>query len=108
MNLKGFQKSYAWRFGAILAAVFITATFAVAGERERGVFVLTSTNNAIGNTVVVFKLDTEGTPSLSLVGTLPTGGKGGASSNAGILQFQDDFGAVANASVRHRGVPQNK
>jgi hypothetical protein len=96
MNLKGFQKSYAWYFGATLAAVFISAAFAVAGERERGVFVLTSTNNATGNAVVVFKLDTEGTPSLSLVGTLPTGGKGGASTNAGILQFQDDFGAVAN------------
>ena len=28
--------------------------------------------------------------------TLPTGGKGGASTNAGILQFEDDLGAVAN------------
>jgi hypothetical protein len=44
----------------------------------------------------VFTLDTEGTPSLSLAGTLPTGGKGGASTNAGILQFGDDLGAVAN------------
>ena len=48
------------------------------------------------NDVVVFKLNTAGTPSLSLVDMLPTGGKGGASSNAGILQFRDDLGAVAN------------
>lgn len=37
-----------------------------------------------------------GAPALSLVQTLPTGGRGGASGNAGILQMKDDFGAVAN------------
>ena len=57
---------------------------------------LTSTNNPSGNSVVVFKLDTSTTPSLSLVNSIPTGGIGGASTNAGILQFRDDFGAVAN------------
>jgi hypothetical protein len=31
-----------------------------------------------------------------VVNSFPTGGLGGASTNAGILQFQDDFGAVAN------------
>ena len=36
------------------------------------------------------------TPSLTLTETLHTGGKGGASTNAGILQFRDDLGAVAN------------
>jgi hypothetical protein len=96
MNFERFQKSYPWRVGAALAAMFLTGALAVAGQRERSVFVLTSTNNASGNAVVVFKLDTQGAPSLSLAGTLPTGGKGGASTNAGILQFQDDFGAVAN------------
>jgi hypothetical protein len=60
------------------------------------VLVLTSTNNASGNDVVVFTLNTSGTPSLSLVNMLPTGGAGGASGNAGALQFGDHFGAVVN------------
>ena len=84
------------RAGGMLAAIFLATALAVAGEDGRSVFVLTSTNNASGNDVVVFKLDTAGTPSLSLVDMLPTGGNGGASSNAGILQFRDDLGAVAN------------
>ena len=84
------------RAGGMLAAVFLATALAVAGEDGRGVFVLTSTNSASGNNVVVFKLDTGGTPSLSLVDMLPTGGNGGASTNAGILQFKDDLGAVAN------------
>jgi len=96
MNFQRLRKFYLWRAGVLLATTFLTAALAVAGEHERSVFVLTSTNNAAGNAVVVFKLDTEGTPSLSLADTLPTGGKGGASTNAGILQFKDDLGAVAN------------
>jgi hypothetical protein len=96
MNFERFQKSYPWRVGVTLAAVFLSASLAFAGHQERSVFVLTSTNNASGNAVVVFELDTEGTPSLTLAGTLPTGGKGGASTNAGILQFKDDLGAIAN------------
>ena len=84
------------RAGGMLAVVFLATALAVAGEDGRSVFVLTSTNNASGNDVVVFKLDTAGTPSLSLVDMLPTGGNGGASGNAGILQFRDDLGAVAN------------
>ena len=63
---------------------------AVAGPKERSVLVITSTNDPSSNAVVVFKLDTGGTPSLSLAETLATGGKGGASTNAGILQFNDD------------------
>src|SRR5271165_1923662 len=97
MNLEWLQKSTFWRAaGTALAAALFAATLAVAEAQDRGVFVLTSTNNPSGNSVEVFKLDTSGTPSLSLVNSLPTGGKGGASTNAGILQFQDDFGAVAN------------
>lgn len=96
MNFERFQKSYLWRVGVTLAALFLTTALAVAGQQERSVFVLTSTNNPSGNDVVVFKLDTQWTPSLSLAGTFPTGGKGGASTNAGILQFKDDLGAVAN------------
>lgn len=41
-------------------------------------------------------MQTGDAPTLSLVQTLPTGGSGGASGNAGILQMKDDFGAVAN------------
>jgi len=84
------------RASGMLAAVFLATTWAIAGGDGRGVFVLTSTNNASGNDVVVFKLETTGTPSLSLVDMLPTGGNGGAGGNAGILQFRDDLGAVAN------------
>jgi len=58
---------------------------------------LTSTKNATsGNDVVVFEQNNEGTPSLNMVNMLPTGGNGGASTNAGILQFKDNLGAVAN------------
>ena len=80
----------------ILVATLLVSSLAVAGEPERGVFVLTSTNNPSGNEVIVFKLATAGKPSLSWVDTLPTHGNGGASTNAGILQFKDDRGAVAN------------
>jgi hypothetical protein len=80
----------------VLAGIFLATALAVAGENARSVFVLTSTNNPSGNEVVVFRLETAGTSSLSLVDMLPTGGKGGASTNAGILQFKDDLGAVAN------------
>ncbi len=84
------------RAGGLLAVVFLATALAVAGEDGRSVFVLTSTNSASGNDVVVFKLVKAGTPSLALVDMLPTGGNGGASGNAGILQFRDDLGAVAN------------
>jgi hypothetical protein len=59
------------------------------------VLVVTSTNNATANSIVVFKLNTAGTPSLSLVNMLPTGGAGGGG-NAGMVQFRGDFGAVVN------------
>ena len=85
-----------FRAGGVLAAMLLAASFALAGEDGRNVLVLTSTNNATGNDVVVFNLDTAGTPSLSLVDMLPTGGNGGAGGNAGALQFRDNLGAVAN------------
>ena len=96
MNCRRLQNLYLCRATSALAAMFFLSAFAFAGDQGRSVFVLTSTNNASGNDVVVFKLDTAGTPSLSLVDQLPTGGKGGANTNAGILQFKDDLGAVAN------------
>jgi hypothetical protein len=96
MNFEWLQNFAFWRVGTVLAAAFFITALAVAEPQDRDVLLVTSTNNPSGNSVVVFKLDTSGTPSLSLDNTLPTGGKGGASTNAGILQFQDDFGAVAN------------
>ncbi len=96
MNFKWLRKSFCWRANAMLVTALFATTLAVAGPQDRGIFVLTSTNNPSGNSVVVFRLDTYNTFSLSLVNSIPTGGTGGASTNAGILQFQDDFGAVAN------------
>lgn len=84
------------RLGAMLVLVFLGVVSASAADHKRDVFVLTSTNNPTGNEVAVFELDVSGIPSLSLVTILPTGGNGGASGNAGILQFDDQFGAVAN------------
>src|SRR5579872_6479815 len=70
--------------------------FAVADQPQREVLLLTSTNDASGNQVIVFKLETGKTPTVSFQTALPTGGKGGAGNNAGILQFDRDRGAVAN------------
>ena len=81
--------------GGTSAVLFLTAALALAAEQGRDIFVLTSTNQA-SNNVVVFKLSTTGTPSLSLVSMLPTGGAGGASGNGGALQFRGAFGAVVN------------
>ncbi len=85
-----------FRAGGLLAAIFLASVLAIAGEDGRDVLVVTSSNNANGNDVVVFKLNTQGTPSLSMVDMLPTGGNGGASGNAGAVQFKDNLGAVAN------------
>ena len=96
MNFERLQKSTFWRAGTMLAAVLFATALAIAKPHDHSVFVLTSTNDPSANSVVIFRLDTAGTPSLPLVNSLLTGGKGGASTNAGILQFHDDFGAVAN------------
>jgi len=84
------------RAGGALAALLLATAWAAAGDWGQSVFVLTSTNNPSGNDVVVFELNTQGMPSLNMVNTLPTGGNGGASTNAGILQFNYNLGAVAN------------
>ncbi len=96
MNSQTHPKCGMWRSGFVLAALCLTSVIAAAGQTGRSALVITSTNNASGNAVVVFKLDTAGTPSLALAENVPTGGKGGASTNAGILQFEGDLGAVAN------------
>ena len=84
-----------WRVLALGAALF-GASQVMAHDPERSVLVITSSNGTATNDVVVFKLDPAATPSLNLSQTLATGGVGGASGNAGIVQFDSDLGAVAN------------
>lgn len=89
------------RVSIVLAFMFSTIMFstiasAAADDRGRDTLVLTSTNNSSGNEVVVFKLNPGTSPTLTEVGTLPTGGNGGASGNAGAVQFNGFFGAVVN------------
>jgi len=96
MNFQTLHKFGLSRSSTVLAIIGLTSALAAAGQHGRSILVLTSTNSASGNAAVVFQLDSEGTPALSLKQTLPTGGKGGASGNGGILQFRGDLGAVAN------------
>lgn len=101
MQLRNLTRSMAGRAGAAIAASLLLAGLAVASEPyrgipDRGILVLTSTNDPSTNQVLVYQLERGARPALSLVQTLRTGGQGGASGNAGILQMKDDFGAVAN------------
>ena len=96
MNFFRIKRTHSWRGIILLSAIFMATTAAVADGNARSIFVLTSTNNPTGNAVVVFRLETDSTPTLSFAEMLSTGGKGGASTNAGILQFKDELGAVAN------------
>lgn len=96
MRFPTLQRSSFRRSGFVPVAIFLTSALALEGQPGRSPLVITSTNDPNNNAVVVFKLQAGATPSLSLAETLPTGGKGGASGNAGILQFKDDLGAVAN------------
>jgi hypothetical protein len=79
-----------------LAAFACIALAASAQPGDRVPLVITSTNDATNNSVVVFRLGAGQTPLLSWVETLRTGGRGGAAGNAGMVQFRDDWGAVAN------------
>lgn len=90
------MKTNVFRVGRSLAVVLLAIVSATAAAQNRDILVMTSTNDPSGNEVVVFKLSTWGTPSLSFVNALPTGGVGGASGNAGIVQFGNNYGAVAN------------
>ncbi len=96
MNILSLSKLRLWRAGFLPAALILTGAMAAQGQSVRSPLVVTSTNNAGGNEVVVFKLDTQGSASLEMTQMLMTGGKGGASTNAGIVQFQGELGAVAN------------
>jgi hypothetical protein len=85
------------RRGVALAAICACAALAAQAQQgDRSPLVITSTNDPAGNSVVVFQLGTGQTPSLKWSATLRTGGQGGASTNAGIVQFRNDLGAVAN------------
>ena len=96
MNILYLTKLRLWRAGFVPAALILTSAMTAEGQYARNPLVVTSTNNASGNAVVVFKLNAGSAASLELAQTLPTGGKGGASTNAGIVQFKGEFGAVAN------------
>ena len=85
-----------YRAAGLIGATLLASTLAVADQRDRPTLVLTSSNAASSNSVLVFELQGGATPALSLVQSLPTGGNGGAGGNGGILQFGDDEGAVAN------------
>ena len=102
MKRSTLQSLYRKEVGSLLAAIVLTATAAVAGEPERNDLVLTSTNDPAANSVVVFRLGAGTTPSLSYVATLPTGGDGGASGNAGILQFDREGGRGRELRLEQR------
>ena len=89
------MKTKLCRVSRVLSIIFVAVASAAAASHQRATFVITSTNNPDGNNLVVFKLN-ETTPALTLVNMLPTGGAGGASGNAGAVQFQNFFGAVVN------------
>jgi hypothetical protein len=96
MNISRLMKLRLWRAGFMPAALILTSAMTAQGQDAHGPLVVTSTNNASGNAVVVFKFNAGAAASLELAQTLPTGGKGGASTNAGIVQFKGELGAVAN------------
>jgi hypothetical protein len=96
MNRLCLTKLLLWRTGFVPAALLFASAIAVQGQYARSPLVITSTNSASENAVIVFRLNTEGAPALQLAQTLMTGGKGGASTNAGIVQFEGELGAVAN------------
>jgi hypothetical protein len=90
------QHIRSWAGCALAAAGALALPAAWGGEQPQRTLVLTSTNDPGSNSVVVFQLETSRAPALSWMSTLPTGGAGGASGNAGILQFEHEGGAVAN------------
>ena len=78
------------------AGALLAGSLAASGQPGRNTYILTSSNNTSGNAVLVFKVNGGQTPSIPFAYSVPTGGKGGASGNAGILQFNGTLGAVAN------------
>ncbi|HEX8784145.1 MAG TPA: hypothetical protein VF764_12275, partial [Steroidobacteraceae bacterium] len=94
MDRTGLRRLQFYGARSVLAATVLATAAVSASERQGSVLVLTSTNDPGSNAVVVFKLDTAGAPALSHLDTLVTGGKGGASTNAGIVQFRQGRGVV--------------
>ena len=92
------MKNQLLSIGGTLIMLCLAVASATAADRHHGenTLVVTSTNDPNANEVVVFKLNSGDTPSLTLVNTLPTGAKGGAGGNAGSVQFRDETGAVVN------------
>lgn len=88
------MKTHLFRASGFGSFLLLLAASAVAANR-RDILVVTSTNDPSGNAAVVFKLNPS-TSTLALVSTLPTGGNGGASGNAGAVQFSNSLGAVVN------------
>ncbi len=84
-----------YRIMGFFVILFLGIASATASDQKRDVLVVTSTNDSAGNQALVFRLNQSGT-SLTLINTLPTGGNGGASGNAGAVQFDGPFGAVVN------------
>lgn len=89
------MKTHLSRVSGVVSILLLCAASALAADQQKNILIVTSTNNATGNAVVVFKLDPSAS-TLTLVNTLPTGGNGGASGNAGAVQFANGFGAVVN------------
>jgi hypothetical protein len=83
------------RVSGLVSILLLFVGSAIAADRHHDILIVTSTNDPSGNVVVVFKLN-PATATLTLANTLPTGGNGGASGNAGAVQFADFFGAVVN------------
>jgi len=81
---------------ALAVTALVAATEISAEEHHRALLVLTSTNDPAANSIIVFKLNPELSASLSFVDAFATGGKGGAGTNAGNVQFADGLGAVSN------------
>ena len=92
------MKNHLSYISRMLMMLFLASLSASASDRRHdgNTLVLTSSNDPSANQVVVFKLNSEATPSLTLVNTLLTGGKGGAGGNAGAVQFRGSQGAVVN------------
>jgi hypothetical protein len=103
MNRTNRLRSLSAPAGALIATLGLASAPAFAGGPghdglgdTREVLVVTSSNDATRNSLLVFTLEAGPHPALILTESVPTGGKGGASGNAGIVQFQGNLGAVAN------------
>jgi len=97
LNLRSAGRMRAAFVCGVLSTVICSAVFGASPTAVgHDTLIVTSTNGS-GNQVVVFKLQTSESPSLSLVGQVPTGGSGGApGTTAGSVQFSQGFGAVVN------------